>query len=159
MDNSLRDISINIKKSLDRDYNVDSDMEPNFDDDQKMLSDNFISDVGDSYESDYEDIIVDHSDDEAVLIEPEQGVNIDTIRLVKIKSLNSLSDELDNVNKTGVPAILDLKYIQERRASEFRKLSSTLKAFKNATNASVILLGSTKNVIGVTPKDIRVLRQ
>lgn len=118
MDNSLRDISINIKKSLDRDYNVDSDMEPNFDDDQKMLSDNFISDVGDSYESDYEDIIVDHSDDEAVLIEPEQGVNIDTIRLVKIKSLNSLSDELDNVNKTGVPAILDLKYIQERRASD-----------------------------------------
>lgn len=157
MDSSFKDLTVNIKKSLDRDYNEEN-VEPEFDDNQKMLSDNVISDIENSYVSDYDDIIIDHSDDD-VLIEPDQGNNIDTIRLIKIKSISALSDELDNVNKTGVPAIIDLKYIQERRASEFRKLSSTLKAFKNATKSNVILLGSTKNVIVVTPKDIRVLKQ
>ena len=156
MDSSFKDLTVNIKKSLDRDY-TEKNVEPDFDNNQKMLSDNLISDIESSYDSDYDDITIDHSDD--ILIEPDQGVNIDTIRLIKIKSISSLSDELDNVNKTGIPAILDLKYIQERRASEFKKLASTLKAFKNATNSNVILLGSTKSVIVVTPKDIKVLKQ
>lgn len=159
MDSSFKDLTVNIKKSLDRDY-TEENAEPEFDDKQKMLSDNVISDIENFYDSDYEDIIIDHSsDDDDILIEPDQGNNIDTIRLIKIKSISALSDELDNVNKTGIPAIIDLKYIQERRASEFKKLSSTLKAFKNATKSNVILLGSTKNVIVVTPKDIRVLKQ
>lgn len=158
MDSSFKDLTVNIKKSLDRDY-TEENVEPEFDDNQKMLSDNLISDIENSYDSDYDDIIIDHSSDDDILIEPDQGNNIDTIRLIKIKSISALSDELDNVNKTGVPAIIDLKYIQERRASEFKKLSSTLKAFKNATKANVILLGSTKNVIVVTPKDIRILKQ
>lgn len=159
MDSSFKDLTVNIKKSLDRDY-TEENAEPEFDDKQKMLSDNVILDIENSYDSDYEDIIIDHSsDDDDILIEPDQGNNIDTIRLIKIKSISALSDELDNVNKTGIPAIIDLKYIQERRASEFKKLSSTLKAFKNATKSNVILLGSTKNVIVVTPKDIRVLKQ
>jgi hypothetical protein len=64
---------------------------------------------------------------------------------------------LDNVNKTGVPAIIDLKYIQERRSSEFAKLGSMIKEFKQSTGAQVVLLGSTKNVIVVVPKDIVLL--
>lgn len=158
MDNTLKDLTINIKKSIDREYNEEDNMEPNYEDDQKVVDDTIISNIENSYDSDYEDIVIDHSDDD-ILIEPDQSTNIDTIRLVKVKSISDLSDELDNVNKTNVPAIIDLKYIQERRSSEFRKLGSTLNAFKKATNANVILLGSTKNVIVVTPEEIRILKQ
>lgn len=158
MDNSLKDFTINIKKSIDREYDGDYNMEPNYDDGQKMVNDNVISSIQDSYDDDYDDIVVDHSDDDT-LIEPNQGTNIDTIRLVKIKSISALSDELDNVNKTGVPAILDFSYIQERRASEFRKIGSTLKAFKDKTKANVVLLGSTENVVVVTSSEIRLLKQ
>ena len=104
------------------------------------------------------DIVIDNPEDDISLIEPETS-SVDMIRLIKVKTINELSEELENVNKTGVPAIIDLKYIQERRVSEFKKLGSTLKAFKSATNANVVLLGSTKNVIVVTPEDIRILKE
>ena len=159
MENTLKDFTINIKKSIDREYDGDYNMQPNFDNDQKMLNDNVISSIENEYDDDYEDIVIDHSDDDNVLIEPNQGNNIDTIRLIKIRSLSALSDELDNINKTGIPAIIDFKYLQERRLSEFKKVGSTLKAFKNTTNANVVLLGSTGNVIVVTPKEIRLLKQ
>ena len=159
MENTLKDFTINIKKSIDREYDGDYNMQPNFDNDQKMLNDNVISSIENEYDDDYEDIVIDHSDDDDVLIEPNQGNNIDTIRLIKIRSLSALSDELDNINKTGVPAIIDFKYLQERKLSEFKKVGSTLKAFKNTTNANVVLLGSTGNVIVVTPKEIRLIKQ
>ena len=159
MENTLKDFTINIKKSIDREYDGDYNMQPNFDNDQKMLNDNVISSIENEYDDDYEDIVIDHSDDDDVLIEPNQGNNIDTIRLIKIRSLSALSDELDNINKTGIPAIIDFKYLQERKLSEFKKVGSTLKAFKNTTNANVVLLGSTGNVIVVTPKEIRLLKQ
>lgn len=158
MKNSLKDLTVNVKKSIDREYDGELNMEANFDEDQKMLDDNIITSIKDNYDDDnddFENIVVDHDDD---LIEPNQGPNIDTIRLIKVKSLRSLSDELDNVNKTKVPAIIDLKYIQERRKSEFKQIGSTLKAFKKATKASVILLGSVGNVIVVAPADIRILK-
>ncbi|WP_455644975.1 hypothetical protein [Methanosphaera sp.] len=156
MENSIKDFTVNIRKSVNHDYDGDYNTEPTFTNDQKMIDDNVISSIEHSYDDDYEDIVVEHDDD---LIEIDPGNNIDTIRLVKVKSLSALSDELDNVNKTGVPAILDLKYIQERRASEFKKVASTFRAFKTTTNANVVLLGSTKNVVVVTPEDILLLRQ
>ena len=89
---------------------------------------------------------------------------VSTTKYVCVAGIMQMGENAEETAKREIKEelgleVLDLKYIQERRASEFRKLSSTLKAFKNATNASVILLGSTKNVIVVTPKDIRVLRQ
>jgi SepF-like predicted cell division protein (DUF552 family) len=157
MKNTFKDFTVNVKKSIDREYDGESNMEPNYDDSQKVLDDNIISSIEESYEDDYDDynITVDH-DDEA--IEPETS-NIDMIRLIKVKSLNDLSKELENVNKTGVPAIIDLKYIQERRSSEYNKIGSELKAYKSATRANVVLLGATKNVIIVTPEDIRLIKQ
>ena len=61
---NFRDLTINIKKSIDREYV--EDLQPNFDDDQKMLNDdNLISSIEKSYDDDYEDdIIVDHSYDD-----------------------------------------------------------------------------------------------
>ncbi|MBE6493385.1 MAG: hypothetical protein E7Z84_02095 [Methanosphaera stadtmanae] len=158
MKNSLKDLTVNVKKSIDREYDGQLNMEPNFDEDQKMLDDNIITSIKENYDNDddFENIIVDHSEND--LIEPNQGPNIDTIRLIKVKSLSSLSDELDNVNKTRVPAIIDLKYIQERRKSEFKQIGSTIKAFKKATKSSVILLGSVGTVIVVAPSDIRILK-
>lgn len=157
---TFKDFTVNVKKSIDREYDGESNMEPNYDDSQKVLNDNIISSIEDSYEDDYDDynIIVDHSDDDISLIEPDSS-RIDMIRLIKVKSINELSTELENVNKTGVPAIIDLKYIQERRIKDFKKLGSTLKAYKKATNANVVLLGSTKNVIVVTPENISILKQ
>ncbi|OED30537.1 hypothetical protein [Methanosphaera sp. WGK6] len=155
MENSIKDFTVNIKKSVN-DFTDEYSMEPNFNNNQKMIDDNVVSSIEKSYDDDYEDIVVDHDDD---LIEIDPVNTIDTIRLVKVKSLSALSDELDNVNKTGVPAILDLKYIQERRASEFKKVASTFRAFKTTTNANVVLLGSTKNVVVVTPEDILLLKQ
>ncbi len=157
---TFKDFTVNVKKSIDREYDGESNMEPNYDENKKVLNDNIISSIEDSYEDDYDDynITVDHSDDDIQSIEPET-YNVDMIRLIKVKTLNDLESELENVNKTGVPAIIDLKYIQERRISEFRKIGSTLKAYKSATNANVVLLGSTKNVIVVTPENISLLKQ
>ena len=157
---TFKDFTVNVKKSIDREYDGESNMEPNYDENKKVLNDNIISSIEDSYEDDYDDynITVDHSDDDIQAIEPETS-NVDMIRLIKVKTLNDLESELENVNKTGVPAIIDLKYIQERRISEFRKIGSTLKAYKSATNANVVLLGSTKNVIVVTPENISLLKQ
>ena len=78
--------------------------------------------------------------------------------MIKVKSIYTLNDELERVNKTGVPVIIDLKYIQERRSSEFSKLATMIKEFKESSGAQVVLLGSTKNVIVVVPKDIVLLR-
>ncbi len=158
MKNSLKDLTVNVKKSIDREYDGELNMKPNFDEDQKMLDDNIITSIKENYDNDddFENIIVDHGEND--LIEPNQGPNIDTIRLIKVKSLTDLSDELDNVNKTRVPAIIDLKYIQERRKSDFKQIGSTIKAFKKATKASVILLGSVGNVIVVAPSDIRIIK-
>lgn len=160
MKNTFKEFTVNVKKSIDREYDGEYNMEPNYDDSQKVINDNIISSIEDSYEDDYDDynITVDHSDEEIPLIEPETS-NIDMISLIKVKSINDLSKELENVTKTGVPAIIDLKYIQERRSSDFKKLGSTLKAYKSATNANVVLLGATKNVIVVTPEEIRLVKQ
>lgn len=156
MKNTFKDFTVNVKKSIDREYDAESNMEPDYDESQKTVEDNVISSIEDSYE-DY-DIVIDNPDDDISLIEPEKSA-VDMIRLIKVRTIHELSEELENVNKTGVPAIIDLKYIQERRVSEFKKLGSTLKAFKSATNANVVLLGSTKNVIVVTPEDIRILKE
>lgn len=157
---TFKDFTVNVKKSIDREYDGESNMQPNFDEDQKVLNDNVISSIEESYEDDYEDynIVVDHSDDDISLIEPESS-NVDMIRLIKIKTLNELNSELENVTKTGVPAIMDLKYMQERRISEFKKVGTTFSSFKSSTKGNVVLLGSTKNVIVVTPEDIRLLKQ
>lgn len=157
MKNTFKEFTVNVKKSIDREYDGESNMQPNYDDSQKVLSDNVISSIEESYD-DYDDISITVDSDDELSIEPEKS-NIDMIRLIKVKSLKELSDELDNVIKTSVPAIIDLKYIQERRVSEFKQVGSTFKAFKSATNANVVLLGSTKNVIVVTPQDIRLLKQ
>lgn len=161
MKNTFKDFTVNMKKSIDREYDGEYNMQPDYDDNQKVLNDNIISSIEDSYDDDYDDytnIVVDHDDDDDSLIEPETS-NIDMINLIKVRSISELSKELENVNKTGVPAIIDLKYIQERRVSEFRRVGSELKAFKSATNANLVLLGATKNVIVVTPEDIRLIKQ
>ncbi|MBE6485491.1 MAG: DUF552 domain-containing protein [Methanosphaera stadtmanae] len=160
MKNTFKDFTVNVKKSIDREYDGESNMEPDYDESQKAVNDNVISSIEQSYDDDYEeyDIVIDNPEDDISLIEPDSS-NIDMIRLIKVRTINELSEELENVNKTGVPAIIDLKYIQERRVSEFKKVGSTLKAFKSATNANVVLLGSTRNVIVVTPEDIRILKE
>lgn len=159
MKNSLKDLTVNVKKSIDREYDGEFNLGPK--DNQKMLNDNVISSIEESYndyDDDFEDIvIVDHGDDDETLIEPNQS-GIDTIRLIKVKSVYTLNDELENVSRTGVPAIIDLKYIQERRSSEFSKLGSMINEFKKSTGSQVVLLGSTKNVIVVVPKDIVLLK-
>ena len=155
---TFKDFTVNVKKSIDREYDGESNMEPDYDESQKVLNDNVISSIEESYDDDEEyNIIVDDNDDIS-LIEPETST-VDMIRLIKVRTINELSKELENVNKTGVPAIIDLKYIQERRSKEYNKLGSTLKAYKAATNANVVLLGSTKNVIVVTPEDIRLVKE
>lgn len=160
MKNTFKDFTVNVKKSIDREYDGESNMEPDYDESQKTVNDNVISSIENSYEDDYEDydIVIDNPEDDISLIEPDTS-SVDMIRLIKVRTIHELSEELENVNKTGVPAIIDLKYIQERRVSEFKKLGSTLKAFKSATNANLVLLGSTKNVIVVTPEDIRIVKE
>ncbi|MBO7718928.1 MAG: hypothetical protein J6S29_02120 [Methanosphaera sp.] len=160
MKNSLKDLTVNVKKSIDREYDGEFNVNQSFDDNQKMLNDNVISSIEDSYsdyDDDFEDIVIEPERDD-VLIEPDKGTNIDTIRLIKVKSIYTLNDELERVNKTGVPVIIDLKYIQERRSAEFKKLGTMIKEYKESSGAQVVLLGSTKNVIVVVPKDIVLLR-
>ncbi|WP_323736826.1 hypothetical protein PXD04_02345 [Methanosphaera sp. ISO3-F5] len=157
MKNTFKEFTVNVKKSIDREYDGENNMQPNYDDSQKVLSDNVISSIEESYDDDYDDVSITVDSDD-VLIEPEKS-SIDMIRLIKVKSLKELSVALDNVTKTGVPAIIDLKYIQERRVSEFKQVGSTFKTFKSATNANVVLLGATKNVVVVTPQDIRLVKQ
>lgn len=155
---NFRDLTINIKKSIDREYV--EDLQPNFDDDQKMLNDdNLISSIEKSYDDDYEDdIIVDHSYDDDFIIAPDEPSNIDTIRLVKVKTIDQLDDELDTIDKTRVPLIVDFDYIQKRRKSELKDVGDMLNKFKQATDAKVVLLGSTKNVVVIVPSEIVLLK-
>ena len=159
MSNTFKDFTVNVKKSIDREYGGDNNMEPEYADDQKVLDDNIISSIEDSYEDDYDDynIVVDHSDDEES-IEPDTA-SVDMIKLIKVRSIRALEDELENVKRTEVPAIIDFKYLQERRPSDFKQVGTKLKAFKSATNANVVLLGSTKSVVVVTPESITLLKQ
>jgi hypothetical protein len=169
MKNSLKDLTLNVKKSIDREYDGEMNMEPNNNENQKVVDDDIILSIHNSYDDDYvddtEDIIVDHNadDDEDIqldedVISPNENIGVDTIRLIKVKNVNDLSDEFDTINKTGIPAIIDLKYIQERRPAEFKKVGNAIKAFKEATSGDVVLLGSTKNVIVVAPESVRILR-
>lgn len=154
MKNSLKDLTVNVKKSIDREYDGEFNLDSKLDDIKKMVDDNVISSIEDSYD-DY-DVVIEPDDSDVIEINP--GPNIDTIRLLKVKSITSLSEELDNVTQTRVPAIIDLKYMQERRASDFRRLPKIIKEYKEKTNSQVVLLGSTKNVIVVVPEDIILLR-
>ncbi len=185
MDNSLSDFTKNIKESIDREYDGDNNMQNELDEDQKVVDEESESSIEEAYDSqeDYdlsagsldkkeesddsenmsdqayeESITIDHGDDD-ISIQPDPSSAVNIIRLIKIRSISELSDELDNINKTNIPAILDFKYVQERRQSEFRRIGSTLNAFKDATNAHVILLGSTQNVVLVTPENVSVLTQ
>lgn len=157
MKSSLKDLTVNVKKSIDREYDSEFNVNQGFDDDQKMVNDNVISSIENSYSEGEDDVVIVPEDEEIDLIVPDRGTNIDTIRLIKVKSVYTLNDELERVNKTGVPVIIDFKYIQERRSSEFSKLGSMIKEFKESSGAQVVLLGSTKNVILVVPKDIVLL--
>ena len=159
MSNTFKDFTVNVKKSIDREYGGNN-REPDYDDDQRVIDDNVISSIEDSYDDDYEDynIIVDHSDEDDESISPDL-TTVDMIKLIKVRTIKELSNELENVNKTEVPAIIDFKYLQERRPSEFAKVVSELKTYKSATNANVVLLGSTKNVVVVTPESITLLKQ
>ncbi len=157
MGNTITDFTINIKNSIDSEYDGENNMPQNYDEDKRVLDDNTRSSVEESYD---DSITIDHeSADDDVSIAPNPSSTVDTIRLIKIRSINELSDELDNINKTNIPALLDFKYIQERRQSEYRKVATTLNAFKDTTGAHVVLLGSTQNVVLVTPENIRVLTQ
>lgn len=156
MKNSLKDLTVNVKKSIDREYDGEFNMEPNFGKSQKVVNDQVISSIEDSYD-DYDDFVVDLTTDEEELIEPNSA-NVDTIRLIKVKSVKELSEELENINKTKIPAIIDVKYIQERRVSEFKRLGNAIKTYKEETGGNVVLLGSTKNVLVATPKEVNLLR-
>ncbi|MBE6489002.1 MAG: hypothetical protein E7Z86_09855 [Methanosphaera stadtmanae] len=155
MKNSLKDLTVNVKKSIDREYDGEFNLESKLDDIKKMVDDNVISSIEDSYDDDY-DVVIEPDDSDVIEINP--GPNIDTIRLLKVKSITSLSEELDNVTQTRVPAIIDLKYMQERRSSDFRRLPKIIKEYKEKSHSQVVLLGSTKNVIVVVPEDIILLR-
>lgn len=154
MKNSLKDLTVNVKKSIDREYDGEFNLDSKLDDIKKMVDDNVISSIEDSYD-DY-DVVIEPDDSDVIEINP--GPNIDTIRLLKVKSITSLSEELDNVTQTRVPAIIDLKYMQERRSSDFRRLPKIIKEYKEKSKSQVVLLGSTKNVIVVVPEDIILLR-
>ena len=154
MKNSLKDLTVNVKKSIDREYDGEFNLDSKLDDIKKMVDDNVISSIEDSYD-DY-DVVIEPDDSDVIEINP--GPNIDTIRLLKVKSITSISEELDNVTQTRVPAIIDLKYMQERRSSDFRRLPKIIKEYKEKSKSQVVLLGSTKNVIVVVPEDIILLR-
>ena len=158
MKNSLKDLTVNVKKSIDREYDNNLNLGKSYDDDQKMLDDNIITSIEDSYsEDDYQAIVVDRSDSEDI-IEPEKEAGIDTIHLTKVRSLRILNKELDSITKTKVPTIIDFQYLQERRSADFKKVGSTLKDYKSSTGASVILLGNAKTVVLVVPPEIRVIK-
>lgn len=158
MENTFKDFTINIKKSLDRDFS--NDMEPNFDEDQQMLNDKLISSIENNYDDDYEDdIIIDHSaDDDDFMITPDASACVNTIRLVKIRSIKELEEELENLNQTRIPQIIDFDYIQQRRKSEIKLVGEKLNQFKKETDANLVLLGSTKNVVVVTPSEIMLMK-
>lgn len=158
MENTFKDFTINIKKSLDRDFT--NDMEPQFDEDQQMLNEKLISSIENNYDSDYEDdIIVDHSaDDDDFMITPDTSSCINTIRLVKVRSIKELEEELENLDKTRIPQIIDFDYIKQRRKSEMKLVGEKLNQFKNDTDANLVLLGSTKTVVVVTPSEILLMK-
>ena len=49
MKNTFKDFTVNVKKSIDREYDGESNMEPDYDDSQKVVDDNVIASIENSY--------------------------------------------------------------------------------------------------------------
>ena len=92
------------------------------------------------------------------MITPDASACVNTIRLVKIRSIKELEEELENLNQTRIPQIIDFDYIQQRRKSEIKLVGEKLNQFKKETDANLVLLGSTKNVVVVTPSEIMLMK-
>jgi len=102
--------------------------------------------------------------------EPEESQETETIIvpehsfyeiiLLKAKNLEDVEDALSQVTEEQNPVILDLTEIRRENPSEFTEVGERIKDLRENRGVEAILLcNREKNVIIITPREIKLIRK
>ena len=82
------------------------------------------------------------------------------IILMKTRNLDDFVDALRQIEEEKNPIIMDLTYFERDVPDDFRIAGEKLKAFRDDTGGEAILLCKNgKNVIIITPPEIKLIRK
>ncbi|MDO5851136.1 MAG: hypothetical protein Q4Q23_01455 [Methanobacteriaceae archaeon] len=174
MMNTLKDLTFNMKKSIDGEYD-----EPYYFqefDEKREIDERLFTAINDDeldeiiVDQDPEDDIGDNEDKssgedpESITPDIEEIITPDhngyfSLSLVKVRNINEFKTELETVTKTCTPAIIDVKYMGERRPGDFKQLKHVVKEYKKDGKGEIVLLGSAKSVLVITPPNVNLLRK
>ena len=101
---------------------------------------------------------VDSKKEEETIIVPEHSFY--EIILMKIGNLDEFVDALRHIQEEKNPIIMDLSHFERDKPEDFSMAGEKLKAFRDDTGGEAILLSKNgKNVIIVTPPEIKLIRK
>jgi SepF-like predicted cell division protein (DUF552 family) len=96
--------------------------------------------------------------EEETIIVPEHSFY--EIILMKIKNLDDFIDALRHIEEEKTPIIMDLSHFERDEPEDFTNAGEKLKAFRDKTGGEAILLcKNDKNIIIVTPPEIKLIRK
>lgn len=97
-------------------------------------------------------------EDQETIIIPEQSFY--EIILTKVNNLDDFIDALQQIEEEKNPIIMDLTNFEKNVPEDFQVAGEKLKAFRDSTGGEAILLCKNgKNVIIVTPPEIKLIRK
>ncbi len=101
---------------------------------------------------------VDTNKEDETIIVPEHSFY--EIILMKINNLDEFIDALHHIEEEKNPIIMDLSHFERDIPEDFSAAGEKLKAFRDNTGGEAILLCKNgKNVIIVTPPEIKLIRK
>ena len=96
--------------------------------------------------------------EEETIIVPEHSFY--EIILMKIKNLDDFIDALRHIEEEKNPIIMDLSHFERDVPEDFSTAGEKLKAFRDRTGGEAILLCKNgKNIIIITPPEIKLIRK
>lgn len=104
-----------------------------------------------------EDEDITNNEEEAIIV-PEHSFY--EIILMKINNLENFIDALQHIQEEKTPVIMDLSNFERDVPEDFSTAGEKLKAFRDNTGGEAILLcKNDKNIIIVTPPEIKLIRK
>jgi len=82
------------------------------------------------------------------------------IILMKAKNIDDILDALEQVSDEKTPVIMDIGYLEAGNPEDFRIAGEKLKTFrKNVGGQAILLCKDGKNVIIVTPPEVKLVKK
>lgn len=99
-----------------------------------------------------------NKDEQETIIVPEQTFY--EIILMKVNNLDDFLEALQQIEEEKTPVIMDLSNFEKNVPEDFSTAGEKLKSFRDNTGGEAILLCKNgKNVIIVTPPEIKLIRK